>query len=418
MAIMIADRTLRETAGGTLTTTELKVGTLVDVLDDSTRPWTRIRVKQTGQEGWVSDGAINKTADVLGPLSREDVAWECVDLAGAFDINAFYLMAVAQLRSNVSGLTSDDGANFGPMGFSRAEWALNAVQPEWSIAFSPEDLTRWRAQIMVFSAMASTRQRAMAERLSRQPSMAELLLAQVLGTEAAALAIMTPKTDLAAFVSRAKQSATPEKIDPANLEGRDKPLLSTDGATSLDLIAGQLKTAIAASRSDVRREVDKVIAAAGESFAPALPVTGINLNSPKIPPARRGIASLIAESFAKAGFGPTQQIAAIANAIAESGLNPDAENLVGERSFGLFQLNQTGGLGSGFDAAELKDPRRNIAIMLSEIGKPHQKTQRLRFMGTSNLREAVEIFVHHFERPFDKVGETSKRFKIAQTLVP
>ena len=418
MPIMIADRTLRETAGGAPTETALKHGTVVEVLDDSTLPWTKIRVKETGQEGWTTDGAIDKASDALGPLSREEVAWECVDLADAFDINAFYLMAVAQLRSNVTGAATDDGSCFGPIGFSRQEWSLNAVQPEWKIEFSPDHITRWRAQMMVFAAMASTRQRALADTLSRQPSMAELLLAQILGTEAAALAIATPATGLADMLDMARRAAASEKIDPANLDGRDKPLLARDGKTSLGLIADHLQAALEASRGQVRQEVDKMIAKIEEHFGPALPVAGINLNSPHIPASRRAIASLIAEAFAAAGFGAFQQIAAIANAIAESGLNPAAENVNGERSFGLFQLNQNGGVGTGFPAAELKDPKRNIAIMLAEIGKPHQKAHRQRFMATTSLLEAVETFVFHFEKPGDKAGETTKRFKIAQTLVP
>lgn len=417
MAIMIADRTLRETAGGPLTATELTQGTLVEVLNDRTPPWTKIKVKETDQEGWVSDGAIDKTSDVLGPLSREEVAWECVDLAGVFDINAFYLMAVAQLRSNVSGRAIGDDGGFGPIGFSKQEWKLNAVQPDWKIEFAEGDITRWRAQMMVFAGMASTRQRALAGTLSRQPSMAELLLAQLLGTEAAALAITTPATGLADILDAARQGAAAEKIDAANLDGRDKPLLSTDGKTSLDLIASRVDAALEASRGQVRQEVDKVIAKLKESFGPALPVAGIDLNSPDIPAAHRGMASLIAQSFAAAGFGAIQQIAAIANAIAESGLNPAAENLNGERSFGLFQLNQNGGVGTGFPAAELKDPKRNIEIMLGEIGKPHQRSHRQRFMAATSLLEAVEIFVHHFEKPQDKAGETTKRFRIAQTLI-
>lgn len=129
MAIMIADRTLRETAGGPLTATELTQGTLVEVLNDRTPPWTKIKVKETDQEGWVSDGAIDKTSDVLGPLSREEVAWECVDLAGVFDINAFYLMAVAQLRSNVSGRAIGDDGGFGPIGFSNRNGSSTPFNP-------------------------------------------------------------------------------------------------------------------------------------------------------------------------------------------------------------------------------------------------------------------------------------------------
>jgi hypothetical protein len=417
MAIMIASRTLRETADGQLTGVQITEGTVVEVLDDRTPPWTKIRVKPTGPEGWVSDGAIDKTSDVLGPLSREEVAWECVDLAQVFDINAFYLMTVAQVRSNVSGSRIGDGPCIGPIGFSPEEWARNATQPEWSIAFSAAHLTDWRAQLMVFAGMASTRQRAMAEGLFRQPSMAQLFLAQTLGVEAALMAIATPTTDVAALVSKAKETAATDKTDPANLEGRDKAFLSTDAETTLAQIASQLDAALEAIRGPVRSAVETAVAQTLARFGPARPVAGINLESPKIPAGRQAMAILIAEMFAKAGFGAIQQIAAIANAIAESGLDPDSENLRGEMSYGLFQLNQDRGVGKGFPPAELKDPRRNIEIMLADIGKRYQDDHRKRFIATSSLREAVEIFVHHFERPADKPGETIKRFEIAQTLI-
>lgn len=416
MAIMTADRTLRKTPGGVLSN-EIKQGTLVEVLDDRTLPWTRIKVIDTGEDGWVSDAAIDKNSNVLGPLSREEVAWECVDLAGVFDVNAFYLMAVAQLRSNVSGDKIGGGHCIGPIGFTELEWALNAEQPEWQIKFSSDEITQWRAQIMVFAGMASTRQRALAEKLSRQPNMAEMLLAQVLGTSATVRAIETPATGLVDLLTEARESAAAEKLDAANLDGRDKPLLGTDGKTSLELVATQLQAALESSRRQVRSEIDKLIAKLDHGFGPSMPVAGINLNSPKIPASRKEIAKQIAESFAAAGFGAIQQIAAIANAIAESGLDPSKENLNGERSFGLFQLNQNGGVGTGFHESELKNAGRNIAIMLAEIGKPYQTEHRKRFTATTSLHEAVEIFVHHFEKPKDKVGETTKRFKIAQTLI-
>lgn len=417
MAIMIASRTLRETADGPLTGVQVTQGTVVKVLDDRTPPWTKIRVIETGREGWVSDGAIDKTSDVLGPLSREEVAWECVDLAQVFDINAFYLMTVAQLRSNVSGSRIGDGPCIGPIGFSPEEWARNATQPDWSIAFSAAHITDWRAQLMVFAGMASTRQRAMAEGLFRQPSMAQLFLAQILGTEAAIMAISTPGTDVAALVAKAQETAETDKTDPANLEGRDKALLSTDARTSLALIASQIDAALEASRGPVRSAVETAIAQTLARFGPARPVADINLESSEIPAGRQAMAILIAEMFAKAGFGSIQQIAAIANAIAESDLDPDADNLDGELSYGLFQLNQDGGVGAGFSAAELKNPQRNIEIMLAEIGKRYQDDHRKRFIATTSLREAVEIFVYHFERPRDKPGETIERFEIAKTLI-
>ncbi|UOF90770.1 transglycosylase SLT domain-containing protein [Fodinisporobacter ferrooxydans] len=65
---------------------------------------------------------------------------------------------------------------------------------------------------------------------------------------------------------------------------------------------------------------------------------------------------------------------AIANA--ESGLRPDAEGDKGT-SWGLFQLHQNGGQGTGYTAGQLKNPMLNAQIGLRSIAEAYKKAKSL-----------------------------------------
>ncbi len=138
---------------------------------------------------------------------------------------------------------------------------------------------------------------------------------------------------------------------------------------------------------------------------PAVP-----FNTSAIPPARRQFAQMIVDAFADTGYGGLQQLAALANAIAESGLNPSARSTPPEENVGLFQLNMHGGLGTGHTVAELEDPAVNIKIVLEEA-KRH-----LAFKNAASLEDAVSSFVRDIERPADAAAEIARRLKIAEQL--
>jgi hypothetical protein len=104
------------------------------------------------------------------------------------------------------------------------------------------------------------------------------------------------------------------------------------------------------------------------SSAPSSDPIG-NWNLAALPKGREEFARLIAKAFADAGFGKPQQLAAVANAIAESGLDPHAVSAPPERAVGLFQLNMHGGLGTGFTAEQLEDPATNVNIIISAAVK-------------------------------------------------
>jgi hypothetical protein len=137
----------------------------------------------------------------------------------------------------------------------------------------------------------------------------------------------------------------------------------------------------------------------------------VNLDASVIPKNRKPVASQILEAFAAAGFEIHQQVAALANAIAESSLDPTAsEETTIEASFGLFQLNTKGGLGVGHSKEELIKPDVNISIVIKAAR--NAKT----FPHTATLATAVAAFVREVERPANQDGEITKRLKIANEL--
>ncbi|MBC7313867.1 MAG: hypothetical protein H5U11_15370 [Rhizobium sp.] len=420
MAVMRQTRMMRDERGGKPLGVKAEAGMKVEIIDDTQLPWTKIRLS-TGEktEGWISDDAIDKAADTLGPLDKDLVARHCVEQASMFGGNAFYLMAVVQLRSNVRETPPVGSSGHGLFAFSAKEWTLQGADPGYGIRYSSEDILDWRAQCTLFAIMAAQAQEVLAEALGRPVSMAQLLLSQILGREAAVLAIETPATRRADLLAKAASTADQDRRDTEPLSGRDAALIAGEtGQQIIERIAGALQDAFEESRPFIASAVERYVAGMLQSSG-GVPVSpgAINYASSRIKPARRKHAEMIAGKFAAHGYGTPQQIAAIANAIAESGLDPDASNLKGERSFGLFQLNQTGGVGAGFPDHVLRDPQRNVEIMLAEIAKPYQKANRQAFAATTSLHEAVRIFVHHFERPTEKDKQTEVRYKIAQGLV-
>ncbi|MGO7205530.1 hypothetical protein ACCT30_30835, partial [Rhizobium ruizarguesonis] len=312
-----------------------------------------------------------------------------MELAANYGGNAYYLMTIAQMRTNI--IDAQGPQTSGLFAFTNEEWILNANHPEYEIAYGLSELSDWRAQCTLFAIMAAQTADALSDALATDISMVQLLLAQTIGLLAARQAIGNDGQNATALIKAiAPAQAQTDRIDLANLASRDAALLK--GSTVKDMLA-----AIEAKLTESFASVDVIISEQVEVFmkklrqltdlAPTI-VGDINFSSPKILRSREPMARKIAERFASRGYGTLQQITAIANAIQESNLNPSSTNLRGERSFGLFQLNQNGGVGTGHSDADLLDPDRNIEIMLDEIQKPYLKKSRARFLATANLHEA------------------------------
>lgn len=124
------------------------------------------------------------------------------------------------------------------------------------------------------------------------------------------------------------------------------------------------------------------------------------------------MANLIREKFKAAGFSDIQAEAAVANAIAESGLNPNAHNTRGEDSVGLFQMNRDKGLGVGYSVEQLKDPNTNIDLAIAAAKNSKD------FKSASTINDAVAAFVKDVERPANQASEITKRTQIALNQKP
>ena len=121
---------------------------------------------------------------------------------------------------------------------------------------------------------------------------------------------------------------------------------------------------------------------------------------------------LIVDRFQRAGFTKDQQlIAALANAIGESGLDPSAKSPAPEESYGLFQCNRKAGLGIGYTIDQLKDPETNIAIIIREARRFSA------FTAASSIEAAVRAFVTFIERPKNTSGAIKARMAIANKLL-
>lgn len=142
----------------------------------------------------------------------------------------------------------------------------------------------------------------------------------------------------------------------------------------------------------------------GGEFGPdMLAATGVNAdqvdNTSSTSPTRAGggdMANLIRNKFKAAGFTDAQAEGAVANAMAESRLDPNAHNTKGEDSVGLFQMNRKGGLGKGYSVEQLKDPNFNIDLAIEAAKKSK------RFKEAKTAEEATKAFMIDVERPKDQ----------------
>jgi hypothetical protein len=127
-------------------------------------------------------------------------------------------------------------------------------------------------------------------------------------------------------------------------------------------------------------------------------VQGTSGSSPSQVPSSDMI-KLIYSKFKEAGFNDAQTKGAIANAIAESNLNPNAKNITDkEESYGLFQINRKAH--PEFSAGDLVDPVKNIDAMIKIMKKDSNSYNA--FKGLNDEKSATEYFMKKFEKPKDQ----------------
>ena len=284
-------------------------------------------------------------------IEPDKFAKECVEQSLLLGVNPHYLIAVAEVLSGINDDTAD--GKIGPFRRELAEWNANGKEPAFDIDLQPDDINLWEMQCQFAALQTFREQKRLLSSLNRYPSPDELYV------------------------------KWPNVPPP---QGKS------------------LKDAIESTKPLVLPAVNAMLAGLGQ-----VAVNNVNLGG--LADQKKAMAELIVSAFATAGYGKAQQVAAVANAIAESNLNPKARATAGEDSVGLFQLNRNGGLGTGHPVADLEDPATNTSLIIAECKKFNE------FKTASTLQDAVAIFVRKVERPANADGEIVKRLAIAQKLV-
>ncbi len=183
---------------------------------------------------------------------------------------------------------------------------------------------------------------------------------------------------------------------------------SEDGK-QVELLGGNQSNEVKLSKFPITRVA--AIRVLETAVATAGAANHFDLTAAKVPKERHKWGDLIVDRFQRAGFTKDHHLrTALANAIAESGLDPSIKAAGTEESYGLFQCNRRGGLGTGFSVEELKDPETNISIILQAARRSKA------FCSASSLDAAMDAFVRHVERPANPDAAISKRMGIANLL--
>lgn len=173
--------------------------------------------------------------------------------------------------------------------------------------------------------------------------------------------------------------------------------------------AEQRRATVEADKKERAKEKDTTGTSSGTDSSTTGSVAPSSLD--QLTEDQRRIGRSIYDKFIAAGFSDAQAIGAVANAFAESGFNPRATNInAKESSIGLFQLNQMGGLGQGYNTAYLQNPDNNIAIAIAAANKSRA------FLNAKTAEEAARAFSLEVEKPKGGVGEAQRRANLVKSI--
>jgi hypothetical protein len=160
-------------------------------IDGNTQSWTWVKLIQAnGQpDGWAPSDTVDEAGAPDPTIDRKAFAVIGSRQADSFGILAHYLLAIAELRSKITG--GSDAAGIGPFRLNAGEWEKFRKDSEFNYNFDPENISEWSAQCAVFSLMIYRAQTALAAALGRDPNAVELCLAQMIGVKPATTAINT-----------------------------------------------------------------------------------------------------------------------------------------------------------------------------------------------------------------------------------
>jgi len=129
---------------------------------------------------------------------------------------------------------------------------------------------------------------------------------------------------------------------------------------------------------------------------------------------QKEVSYIIEEEFSQMGIPPNVIAAAIVNAIAESGLNPQAVGDKG-KAVGTFQLHKNG-LGNKLSV----DDRKNVYTSSNIIGVQILKNNRLSILDEKNEKISVltQVITEDIMRPDNIEVQKDKRSKLSKKIFP
>jgi hypothetical protein len=129
---------------------------------------------------------------------------------------------------------------------------------------------------------------------------------------------------------------------------------------------------------------------------------------------QKEVSYIIEEEFSQMGIPPNVIAAAIVNAIAESGLNPQAVGDKG-KAVGTFQLHKNG-LGNKLSV----DDRKNVYTSSNIIGVQILKNNRLSILDENNEKISVltQVITEDIMRPDNVEVQKDKRSKLSKKIFP
>ena len=319
MPTMKDDVTLRIEPAGARGGVIASEATLVDVLGTQTvdkQSWTKIKLLEVdaAPEGWVPTDEINLEGQAPdGPIDAHKFARQCWWAFMIYGGNPYYVVAVGQLRSKLTG--NQDSSGVGPLRFIQAEWDAGRVDPQFGLGtYREKDISDWRMQCVMFGLMAKSAADVLSTPLGRRPNWVELHFCQLVGAKAAAAAIKDPKTGLDAILGALKpEELPPGGLTPSQLLDRYGTLLrdaanqgkAATGSDALYRISKALQTTLDIVTPTVDDVADEFLGDEHDFAAPKLddPIQKEPTRTRAIPEVKAGGPAVIPERGGAWGIG-------------------------------------------------------------------------------------------------------------------
>ena len=289
MPTMNTDTTLQIEPNGAREAVLASEGDLVEALGTQVvdgplgkESWTKVQLLEVDAlpSGWVPSSNIDfGVAASEKQIEIHNFARQCWWVYLLYGVNPYYLLAVAQLRSDLFG--DQDRTGIGPFRFIQAEWDAGRVNPQFGLGtYREKDISDWRMQCIMYGVMTLNAGDTLARSLGRQPSWIELYLSQLIGAKPAAASIGNPKAAIDGAFAGLKPDDFPvggltadQILDRYSTLFRDKgpPPRVLNGSEALDQILTDLQEALEAVQGTVDDVADEFVGATQDGAAPGVP---------------------------------------------------------------------------------------------------------------------------------------------------